>query len=78
MQAKTHGYVIILIGIIPCCMHHSVQHAILSSPMGRIHLVSINSISFIDSFFLQYAVYIGKVVKRPVALLSQTFFFTIS
>lgn len=51
MQEKTPGYIIIMIGIIPCCMHHSVQHAILSSPMGMIHLVSINSISFIDSFF---------------------------
>lgn len=50
-QEKTHGYIIIMIGIIPCCMHHSVQHAVLSSPAGRIHLVSINSISFIDSFF---------------------------
>lgn len=58
MQEKIRGYIIIMIGIIPFCLHHSVQQAILPSPMGMIHLVSINSISFIDSFFFFSALFI--------------------
>lgn len=55
-------------------MHHSENHGNLSSPVGRIHLVPINSISFIDFFFPLVHCYIGNVVKGLVFVPRQTYF----